>query len=195
MSASLIAVPDDALVRLSWDAVTGATGYKVYRSTTSGSGYALVGTPSDLTYFDTGVTNGTAYYYEVTALTSGESARSAEVSATPSVLTPIYRIHAGTGTIGDFNPDNYYTGGGLYPVTTTIDTTGVVNAAPMAVYQTQRYGNFSYVMPSLMPGRRDPQRLPPDDAREGGRNRPMRESKPGSGGFRGLSYTFAEELG
>ena len=68
------------------------------------------------------------------------------------MLTALYQIHAGTGTIGSFAPDAYYTGGTLYSVTTSIDTTGVVNAAPMAVYQTQRFGNFSYVMPSLTPG-------------------------------------------
>jgi hypothetical protein len=61
--------------------------------------------------------------------------------------TAAYRIYAGTGTIGYFGPDAYYTGGGLYTVAQNIDTAGVVNAAPMAVYQTQRYGNFSSSIP------------------------------------------------
>src|SRR6202040_4098124 len=34
-------------------------------------------------------------------------------------------------------------------VTDTINTSGVNNPAPQAVYQSQRYGNFSYVFPGL----------------------------------------------
>ena len=143
----------DTQVSLSWNVVPGATSYKVYRSLTSGSGYSVVGTPATNSYLDTGLTDGTTYYYVISAVTiGGESARSTQVSATPSALNPIYQIHAGSGTIGAFNPDAFYTGGALYSVTTTVDTSGVVNAAPMAVYQTQRFGNFSYVMPSLTPG-------------------------------------------
>jgi RHS repeat-associated protein len=143
----------DTQVSLSWNVVPGATSYKVYRSLTSGSGYAVVGTPATNSYLDTGLTDGTTYYYVISAVTlGGESARSTQVSATPEALTPIYQIHAGSGTIGAFNPDAFYTGGALYSVTTTVDTSGVVNAAPMAVYQTQRFGNFSYVMPDLTPG-------------------------------------------
>ena len=42
--------------------------YTVYRSTTSGSGYAAIASGlSDSSYLDTSVVNGTAYYYAVTA--------------------------------------------------------------------------------------------------------------------------------
>jgi hypothetical protein len=65
----------------------GAISYNVYGSTSSGvtpsTGQALTGVPRG--YVQSGLTNGTAYYYVVTAVTaSGESAPSAEVSATPS---------------------------------------------------------------------------------------------------------------
>ncbi len=33
-----------------------------------------------------------------------------------------------------------------------IDTTGVTNPAPQRVYQTERYGNFTYTIPGLTPG-------------------------------------------
>ncbi len=73
-------------VALSWNAVSGAANYHVKRSTTSGSGYAQIASPSTTTYTDTGVTNGTTYYYVVTAVNSaGESGNSAEASAKPAV--------------------------------------------------------------------------------------------------------------
>src|SRR5207237_8367489 len=56
----------NAQVTLSWTAVSGATGYNVKRSTTSGGPYTTVGpnvTPASFT--DSGLTNGTTYYYVV----------------------------------------------------------------------------------------------------------------------------------
>jgi cysteine-rich repeat protein len=70
-------------VSLNWDDVSGATGYKVYRTTTSGSGFTLVGSPSTSLYSDLSLTAGTTYYYKVSATNSaGDSALSAQVQAT-----------------------------------------------------------------------------------------------------------------
>jgi hypothetical protein len=74
-------------VGLEWTPVTGATSYNVYWSTSSGvtpsTGQALTGVARG--YVHRGLTNGTTYYYIVTAVTaSGESPPSAQVSATPS---------------------------------------------------------------------------------------------------------------
>jgi fibronectin type 3 domain-containing protein len=74
--------------------------YSVYRSTTSGSYGSPVATgvtTSD--YNDTGLTNDTTYYYKVTAVddSSNESAKSSEVSATPT---------AGGGGTDEFNPSD-----------------------------------------------------------------------------------------
>ena len=72
-------------VTLSWNAVSGATSYRVYRSTTSGGSYSLVGSPSGTSYPNNGLTNGTTYYYVVRAHNGTvESANSAQVSATPT---------------------------------------------------------------------------------------------------------------
>jgi len=72
-------------VALSWNASTSATGYNVYRSATSGSGYARVnsGVDGTLSYSDTSVQNGQTYFYVTTAVdaTGQESAYSTEVSA------------------------------------------------------------------------------------------------------------------
>lgn len=82
----LTAVPGNAQVALSWTAVSGATSYHVKRSTTSGSGYAQIAAPSTTNYTDAAVTNGTKYFYVVSAVNSaGESVNSAEVNATPAV--------------------------------------------------------------------------------------------------------------
>src|SRR6202041_2109071 len=80
----LQAVAANAQVTLSWSATAGATSYHVKRSTTSGGPYTQVFAPTTTSFTDTGLTNGTAYFYVVSALnTAGESANSAQASATP----------------------------------------------------------------------------------------------------------------
>jgi fibronectin type 3 domain-containing protein len=81
----LTAAAGNAQVSLTWNASTGATSYHVKRSTTNGSGYAQIGAPTTTNFVDTGLANGTTYYYVVTALnTAGESGNSLQVSATPA---------------------------------------------------------------------------------------------------------------
>ncbi|MFN2641141.1 MAG: fibronectin type III domain-containing protein [Actinomycetota bacterium] len=80
----------NASASLSWsapssDGGSAITGYKVYRGTASG-GETLLATLGNVTsYTDNAVTNGTTYYYQVSAVNSvGEGARSNEVSLRPS---------------------------------------------------------------------------------------------------------------
>ncbi|HEV7573012.1 MAG TPA: DNA/RNA non-specific endonuclease [Thermoanaerobaculia bacterium] len=76
----------DTQISLAWNSVAGATSYNVKRSTTSGSGYSTIVSPTTTSYIDTGLTNGTTYYYVITAVgPGGESVNSSEVSATPAV--------------------------------------------------------------------------------------------------------------
>jgi hypothetical protein len=100
-------------VALSWTAASGATGYTVKRATVSGGSYSNVGTPSGTSFTNTGLSNGTTYYYVVSASNGvGESANSAEVSATPAsgptwfevnvngaTPTGSYTVNGGTHTI------------------------------------------------------------------------------------------------
>jgi len=80
----LTATAGNAQVTLAWSASGGATSYHVKRSTTNGSGYTQVSAPTMTGYLDTGLTNGTIYYYVVSALNvAGESANSSQASATP----------------------------------------------------------------------------------------------------------------
>lgn len=70
-------------VSLSWNISPGAATYNVKRSTTSGSEVTITNV-SNRSYTDTGLVNGTTYYYVVSAVnTNGESADSIEVTATP----------------------------------------------------------------------------------------------------------------
>ncbi len=54
-------------IKLSWGAISGASGYEVYRSTTSTGTYALQGTVTTNTYSKTSLVRGTVYYYKVRA--------------------------------------------------------------------------------------------------------------------------------
>ncbi len=81
----LQATAGNAQVSLAWNASTGATSYHVKRSTTSGGPYTQISAPASASFTDTGLTNGTAYFYVVSALnTAGESANSAQATATPT---------------------------------------------------------------------------------------------------------------
>lgn len=61
-------------------------------------------------------------------------------------------INAGGGAAGSFAADTGYSGGTPFSATTAIDVSGVASPAPQAVYQSQRYGNFTYTLPGLTPG-------------------------------------------
>jgi fibronectin type 3 domain-containing protein len=85
----LQAAAGNAQVSLNWTASAGATSYHVKRGTTGGGPYTQIVAPTATTFTDTGLTNGVTYYYVVSALnTAGESANSAQVSATPVGMAP-----------------------------------------------------------------------------------------------------------
>jgi len=102
----LSATGGNAQVSLTWNSLSNANCYKVYRSTVSGFvpglGYLISNTAADKTmntctandlgsnsYSDTGVTNGNTYYYKVTGVNAmGVGQVSAEQSATPQLPAP-----------------------------------------------------------------------------------------------------------
>ena len=70
---------------LSWTPVSGASSYNIKRSTTSGGPYTTVAPGvTTASYSDTGLTNGTPYYYVVSAIKGAESVNSAQATATPT---------------------------------------------------------------------------------------------------------------
>ena len=83
---------------LTWNAVEGATSYRIYRSTSRGSGYSLLGTTTATSYTNTGAKAGTTYYYRVKAcndaglspysnIVSGQSK-----SVAPKLSAPVVKI-------------------------------------------------------------------------------------------------------
>ena len=77
---------EDSVVHLSWTPPNGSgiTGYVIYRGTTPGGESKLVPVGNVTGYDDTGVSNGTTYYYVIRAVNSTDEGNgSAERSATP----------------------------------------------------------------------------------------------------------------
>ncbi len=140
----LVATPGNAQVALAWNANTesGLAGYDVYRSTTSGGPYTnLTATPvTSPAYTDTGVVNGTTYYYVVKALNTASqlSGASNQVSAKPTAPSgeSTTKIEAESMTLPDsdvhvFSDPNASGGKALNftsnDTATTTLTTGAIN--------------------------------------------------------------------
>jgi fibronectin type 3 domain-containing protein len=145
----LAATPGNAQVNLAWTAVSGATGYYVKRSTTTGT-ETQIATVSTTSYSDNAVTNGTKYFYVVSAYNSyGSSPNSAEVNATPNLSVPVAPTGL-TATAGNaqvvlswtasasatsYNVKRSTTSGGPYtivnsPAATNYADTGLSNGTP-----------------------------------------------------------------
>lgn len=149
--ANLIATAGDGSVRLDWDANTefDLADYNVYRSTTPGAGppdTPVASGVTAITYVDGTVTNGTTYYYVLTAVDTArnESASSAEASATPQA--PAQPLAIETPSLPDGTKGTLYsftlaaTGGtapylwsevGKWPTGLSLDpATGVISGKP-----------------------------------------------------------------
>ncbi len=81
-------------VALSWPAVDGAAGYRVFRSIVSGGGYETVGDVEQPAFVDATVRNGTRYHYVVAALDDhgNVSGRSPEATALPELIVTEVRL-------------------------------------------------------------------------------------------------------
>jgi hypothetical protein len=160
-----------SVIGLTWTAVTPPanctiSSYSVYRSTTSGftpgSGNLVASGLTSPSYSNTGLAASTTYYFVVEALDAdGTSAASAQATATTQAGsgTDFIAINSGGSAVsnsggGDasFAADEDVTGGGTNTSGNTIVVAGVTNAAPMAVYQSERAGTFTYTIPGMVAG-------------------------------------------
>ncbi|HPI91898.1 MAG TPA: fibronectin type III domain-containing protein [Deltaproteobacteria bacterium] len=137
--------PKDGQITVSWTAISSALYYNLYWSTTSGV------TPSNGTkithanspYTLTGLTNGTTYYFVVTAVySSGESAASTQVSSIPEVTLPsddppiTFDLPSYLGLIERCSYFSYQiqnlAGGAGYPYTFNLGTMG--GSPPLGIF-------------------------------------------------------------
>lgn len=100
--SALTASAAGGLAGLQWTAAANATAYNVKRATSSGGPYSTVASGVTGTVFlNTGLVNGTTYYYVVTATSAlGEGSASPEAAVTPAALTlPSPWLQADVGAV------------------------------------------------------------------------------------------------
>ena len=100
-------------------------------------------------------TSGGVVIVPATATPSPTATMVATVTPAPTAIAAVATvaaINAGGPTVGAFGADMDENGGSTSATTTTIDTSGTTNLAPPEVYQTERYGDFTYTIPNLIPG-------------------------------------------
>jgi fibronectin type 3 domain-containing protein len=125
----LVATVGNTQVVLTWTASSGATSYHVKRATVSGGPYTQIAAPTAATFTDTGLTNGTTYFYVVSAVNSaGESANSGQTSATPAGAAPDVTITIDPTKTKAISPyiygTNFYSGNTDAPKLLTFDRDG-----------------------------------------------------------------------
>lgn len=87
--AGLTGTTGDGQVSIRWDAADGAAAYRVKRASNREGPYETVGQVETTSFSDTGVVNGTTYFYIVRAVSpAGKSPYSARLRATPRAKPP-----------------------------------------------------------------------------------------------------------
>jgi len=76
-------------IRLSWNSISDAQSYRIYRSSDAAGIYSQIGTSTTNSYTDTGLSSSTTYYYKVTLVNSNnsESSQSAYAFAKTSAAS------------------------------------------------------------------------------------------------------------
>ena len=113
-------------ITITWNTVSGASEYRIYRSSSSSGSFNQVGSAVLTSYTNTGLSANTTYYYRITAYTSsGESSQSTTTSATTSSGT-------GGGIVNPFVGTWKTNTGYPYQLVFKANLTVVANWAPLA---------------------------------------------------------------
>jgi len=150
-------------VNLTWTASpTSGVTYSVFRSQEAGihptGGDEIASGLTSTSYSDTTANPSTVYYYVVEAFDSGGTsvASNYATGVTPTaggvIATDILEINVGGPAVGAWVADEDFSGGTPTSTGATINTSNVANPAPPAIYQTNRYGTFTYTIPGFTPG-------------------------------------------
>ncbi|MBW4085400.1 discoidin domain-containing protein [Paenibacillus sp. S150] len=114
---------------VSWNAAAGASGYNLYRSTSSTGTFSKLNSSvlTAVNYADTGLAGNTAYYYKVSAVKSGvESALSAAVTAV---------------TLPDFGPNVY-----IFDPSMPASAIQATASSIFATQEQNQFGNERYAL-------------------------------------------------
>jgi hypothetical protein len=153
--AAAVALGTDS-VKISWNAVAGASGYNVYRSLTPRQGGQPLGALANgsvvtgTTFTDIGLAAATQYYYVVTAVAGGvQSLASNEAPVTTAAAAgQPTRINAGGGAYtslagATFRADALFAGGSTF----SAPTRAIAGTSDPALYRDERWGQFTYSIP------------------------------------------------
>ncbi|MEI6676229.1 MAG: protease pro-enzyme activation domain-containing protein, partial [Verrucomicrobiota bacterium] len=161
---NLVATPGNSTAILTWSATSGASGYNVKRSLTSGGPYANVGAVTGPSYVDAPVANGTAYFYVVSATYGGGESDNSSVSgvipaAVPSTiaLTSSLGAAGAYGTAVAFTATVTGTGGTATGVVTFKDGadvlgTATLNGSGVAIFSTSTLAVATHALTASYPG-------------------------------------------
>ena len=135
-------------MRLTYDSVSHAEGYEIYRSKSAGGAFALVDTATSTSFYDKNLTEETTYYYKVRAYTTNDAGRRiygaySAVQKGKTAIKPKFAANMSTYHHGEYS--NY--------ATVHIQNTGTgmmtIGTGMVDVYHVYPYDGASYTSASL----------------------------------------------
>jgi beta-galactosidase len=126
--------------------------YQWYVSTDGGSKFTAITGATSASYVYTAPDTAGKVEFRVTVTNKNGTTTSSAAAVT--VVAPAWAVDAGGPATGVFAADKGFSGGTIYSTTAAINTSRLTNPPPQAVFQTERYGNFTYTASGLTPGAR-----------------------------------------